>query len=151
MTDENVSPREHEELKLLYSSCVSEIISFKQQQWKVTNYALLLYVAIISISKLLMFDQSLELIFLSIAALVVLIAAWFVIGKLSSSIQERRKRQIQSRKKFSDVFMFAWGGGRPLDEIEDKIENKPTLLWFFVGILIIGFSTVLLLLHSQQW
>ena len=149
MIEEDKSSREHEELKLLYSSCVSEIISFKQQQWHVTNYALLLYVAVFSMSKFLKLDQSLQIIILSFVAFVVLVASWFVIGMLSNSIQKRRNRLIQCRKEFSKKFILAWGGGRPLDEIQDKIEDKPSLRWFFVGILALGFSAVLLLLHLQ--
>lgn len=42
-----------EDFRLLYSSCVTELIAFKSQQWSVTNYSVLLYAAIGSVSKLI--------------------------------------------------------------------------------------------------
>lgn len=148
MPEPEENPNAFEELRLLYASSVSEIISFKQQQWHVTNYALLLDAAIVSIAKLLHEDPAIELIFLSIGAAAVLAAAWFVLSKLSNSIQEKRNRQIQVRKKFSDSFKVAWAGGRPVESVPDTLAEKPTLLWFFISVVLTGFLAVLLLLHA---
>jgi hypothetical protein len=41
----------NDELRLLYTSCVSEIADFKRQQWNVANYGLLSYAAIASLPK----------------------------------------------------------------------------------------------------
>ena len=51
LSEESKEKQVNDELRLLYTSCVSEIAGFKQQQWQVTNYGLLLFAAVASIPK----------------------------------------------------------------------------------------------------
>ena len=109
----------HEELRVLYSACVSEITEFKQQQWRVTNYGFLLYAVIISIASLVKNASSLEFWLLVIAASLILGAGWYVLGLLAQSILVRRKRLTETRSQFTPEFMNAWRYGRTEKEMSD--------------------------------
>ncbi len=100
--------KQGDELRILYTSCVTEIASFKQQQWQVTNYAILLYVAIAGMPRILGSLNQFEYFVLFVAALAVLSAGWFVLEMLADSIQIRRSRQTEVRKTFTAELMRAW-------------------------------------------
>ena len=139
--------KKHEdELRILYTSCVTEIASFKQQQWQTTNYAILLYVAIAGMPRILGSVNQIEYFILVVAALAVLSAGWFVLGMLADSIQIRRSRQTEVRKQFTAEFMHAWRYGKSESEIPDSPEEKPNLLWLFRSILMLGFTATCWLL-----
>lgn len=132
----------YEELRLLYSVSVSDIAGFKQQQWHVTNYGLLLYAAIVSIPKIV--DNLLlnEFGVLYVASFGVMVAGWYLVGLLHKSIQERRARLVECRKLFTKEFMIAWRGGKSEEEapdLPDRPEEKTSLLWLFRVIFGIGF------------
>ena len=120
-----------EELRLLYECSVSEIAGFKQQQWHVTNYALLLDAALVSIAALMENLSGFEYLALLLGALLTLWIAWYLIGVLDESIRVRRERLTEARKHFSDEFMNAWRCGRDKSEIPDNPELKVTLRWLF--------------------
>lgn len=131
----------NDELRLLYTSCVSEIASFKQQQWHVTNYGLLLYASIASTPKLVAAKlMEVELFLLYVGAFAILAAGLFLVGMLSSSIQERRGRQTEVRKLFTKEFMHAWRVGRAESKVPDLPQEKPNFLWFFRSVFIVGFG-----------
>lgn len=139
--DPDYEKKKNDELHLLYTSCVSEIASFKQQQWHVTNYGLLLYAAIASMPKVVATKLTeLELFLFYIGTFTVLAAGWFLVGMLSSSIQERRGRQTEVRKQFTKEFKHAWRVGRPESEVPDSPQEKPSLLWFFRSVFVVGFG-----------
>lgn len=139
--DHGYEKKRNDELHLLYTSCVSEIASFKQQQWHVTNYGLLLYAVIASMPKVVATKLTeLELFLLCIGAFSVLASGWFLVGMLSSSIQERRGRQTEVRKLFTEEFRQAWRVGRSKGEVHDSPEEKPSLLWFFRTVFVVGFG-----------
>lgn len=138
--DESNEKRKNDEFRLLYTSCVSEISSFKQQQWQITNYGLLLYVAIASIPKLVAKLTQLEYFLLYLGAFAILTAGWLLLGMFSASIQERRGRLAETRKHFTDEFMAAWRCGKTKSEAPDVPEEKPSLLWFFRVVFVVGFS-----------
>lgn len=135
-----------DELRLLYTACVSEIASFKQQQWQITNYGLLLYATIVSIPKLLATLNHVEYFVLFAVAFGILAFGWFLLGLLASSIQLRRERLTEARKQFTPDFMKAWRGGKPEAEARDKPEDKVSLLWFFRAVLVVGFGAACWLL-----
>jgi len=139
--DKDYEKKRNDELRLLYTSCVSEIASFKQQQWHVTNYGLLLYAAIASMPKLVGAKLTeLELFLLYGGAFAILAAGWFLVGMLFTSIQERRGRQTEVRKLFTPEFMHAWRVGQPESEVPDLPREKPSLLWLFRAVFIVGFA-----------
>jgi hypothetical protein len=135
-----------DELRILYTSCVTEIASFKQQQWHITNYAILLYVAIAGMPRIPSSLNQIEYFVLFVAALAVLSAGWFVLGMLADSIQIRRGRQTECRKAFTAEFMHAWRCGKSESEVPDILKEKPNLLWLFRSILIVGFAATCWLL-----
>lgn len=147
MTEQNANEEQkYDELRLLYSACVSEIDSFKKQQWHVTNYGLLLYAAIVSIPKLLGTPNQVEYFVLFGAAFGVVASGWYLVGVLAESIQVRRKRLTETRKQFTSEFMNAWRYGKTEAEVPDKPEGKLKLLWFFRAVLLVGFGAACWLL-----
>lgn len=141
--EESKEQKVNEELRLLYTSCVSEIAGFKQQQWQVTNYGLLLFAAVASIPKVIPKLTQLEFFLLYSAAFVVLSAGWYVLGLFSESIQERRGRLTEIRRKhFTNEFKAAWRCGKTEAEVPDAPAKKIDLLWFFRAVFLIGFGAV---------
>jgi hypothetical protein len=150
MTDAAPDERKpRDELQILYTSCVTEIASFKQQQWQVTNYAILLYAAITGIPRILDRLSQIEYFALFAAALVVLSAGWRVLQMLADSISIRRSRQTEIRKMLTADFMRAWRCGRSETEVPDTPMEKPNLLWLFGSILLIGFVATCWLLYRH--
>jgi hypothetical protein len=78
-----------EDLRLLYSVSVSDIQHFKEQQWKVTNYVLLRFAAIISITKLIDKLSCLEILLLCIATIIVTIVGCYFTRRLNKPISLR--------------------------------------------------------------
>ena len=138
--------QKNDELRFLYTACVSEIDSFKKQQWQITNYGLLLYAAIVSIPKLLGTLNQVEYFVLFAVAFSVVASGWYLVGVLADSIQVRRKRLIETRKQFTKEFMNAWRYGKTEAEVPDKLEAKLQLLWFFRSVFLVGFGAVCWLL-----
>jgi len=149
MTNEERAKTLPEQLRLLYSSCVTEIAGFKEQQWKTTNYALLIYAAIVSIAKTTKTLRDVEWFVLFAAAVAVLGSAAFIINMLADSIHTRRTRLTEVRKHFADEFMIAWDGGKSLKEIVDDPNKKSRLDWFFYSVLGLGFAATVWLLARQ--
>lgn len=149
MSNEERSKTLPEQLRLLYSSCVTEIAGFKEQQWKTTNYALLVYAAIVSIAKTTEALSDVEWLVLFAASAAVLGSGAFIINMLAKSIHTRRTRLTEIRKHFADEFMIAWDGGKPLKDIVDNPNKKSKLDWFFYSILGLGFAATIWLLARQ--
>lgn len=149
MTNEERSKTLPEQLQILYSSCVTEIAGFKQQQWKTTNYAVLVYAAIASIAKTTKNLTDVEWFVLFAAATAVLVSASIIVKMLADSIHTRRIRLTEVRKRFADEFMIAWGCGKSLKEIVDDPSKKSRLDWFFYSVLGLGFAATVWLLARQ--
>ena len=121
---------------------VNDIAGFKQQQWHVTNYGLLLYAVILSIPKIVDDLLPIEFGILYVASFGVMVAGWYLVGLLHKSIQERRARLVECRKLFTKEFMIAWRGGKSEEEVPDlpdRPEEKTSLVWFSRVIFGIGF------------
>lgn len=132
--------RKFEELRLLYSVTVSDLAGFKQQQWNVTNYGLLLYAAIASVPQLIGKITQGEVAFLWLTSLAVMITGWILQWMLRASLVARWERLTEIRKKhFSEEFRSAWRGGKPEEIAPDEPSNRISLLWFFQVIFLVGF------------
>ena len=141
-----------EELRLLYTTCITEIAFFKQQQWRVTNYALLIYVVIVGIPKFLGSLNRFEYILLFVFAAVVFGAGYWVLGLLSDSIKIRLEQQTNVRNRFTTNFKLTWRYHEPKDNtlitIDTKPKNeKPNLRKLFRSILLVGFAVTCWLLY----
>ena len=141
MSEDNDKSRKYEELRLLYSVTVTDIAGFKQQQWKVTNYGLLLYAAIASIPTLLQheFSQA-EYIFLWLTSLAVLITGCVLVWMFHASLKARWERLTEIRKKhFTEEFRSAWRGGKSEEAVPDDPTNRISLILFFQSVFVVGF------------
>jgi hypothetical protein len=142
--------RKYDELRLLYSVCVSDITEFKALQWRITNYGLLLYAAIVSVPKLLTHLSPLEVVVLYLLAVAILLTGWHLIKGYHRSIRNRRERLIAIRREFTDEFKLAWRAGKSSEQLPDRIESasiKTSLLWLFQTIFALGFLIVFWLLY----
>lgn len=134
-----------DELRLLYTSCVSEIASFKQQQWNTTNYGLVSYAGIVSLTKIVATRLVVwELTALYMLTGAVLLAGIYFVCMLDKSIQLRRGRLSAVRGYFAKEFRDAWLAGRPE-------ERKQSLLWFFLAVFAVGFVVTVRLLTKYAY
>ncbi|HEU4709157.1 MAG TPA: hypothetical protein VFS17_07590 [Methylophilaceae bacterium] len=97
-----------EELLLLYQITVADLSYFKTQQWSVTNYALLIFTALVGVAQLLKPLSSNEHWFLSAVAVAGMAFALVILSKLQKSISVRQSRLAATRDNFSDSFKQAW-------------------------------------------
>ena len=128
------------EFLTLYQVSAQEIAFFKEQQWKITNYGLLLYAAVIGIARLFPdFPYALELGLLWALSFLVLIIGIFLVCKLDTALSEARERVSRARRLLSDEFFEASVGVKKDDPSSAKAQESPSLAPLFYGIFIIGF------------
>lgn len=155
MASEQVTVKEdndhvNEEMRLLYQMSVYEIAFFKQQQWRVTNYGLLIYVVIITIPKILEFKlATYEYYGLFIMAFISLAVSWLLLGSLEESLSKGRTRLIEAKNTFSEKFKDVWRYGKSEDQTPKGAEDKPSLLWLFRSVMGLGFIIVSWLLYKM--
>jgi len=113
---------------------------YLQQMWKVTNYSLLLYAAIIAITKILTNLSPREFCVLWIANFAVLIAGSILIWMLHRSLKVRWFRLTETRKPFTEEFKNAWRGGKSEKEMKDNPDVRNSLVWLFQTVIVIGFA-----------
>lgn len=77
-----------------YKSSYEDIYFFKNQQWKVANYAVLLYVAIVAASNYHWLDQ---ISFRPIIIVLIALLAITIIFSLEMAIERARKRKDEAR------------------------------------------------------
>src|SRR4030066_1939415 len=140
MSEDDDKNRKHEELRLLYSVTIADIAGFKQQQWRITNYGLLLYAAIASVPKLLGKLTQTEFALLWLTSLVVMITGWVLVWMFHASLKARWERLTEMRKKyFTEEFRIAWRGGKTEEAAPDDPTNRIGFLWFFQAVFLVGF------------
>lgn len=120
------------DLHLLYNVSAQDIAFFKQQQWRVTNYALLIYAALLSavvvVGKPLHPWEISVGIMLSFATGA--FAAWLV-NELYRSIEVRRERLRCVRSHLSAEFNDCW-------EAKEKVNDEWINVLFYL-IIVFGF------------
>ena len=134
-----------DEIRVLYSASIAEVAGFKQQQWQVTNYGLVLFATIASATRFLGSSiEPYEYIILGLAALAVHVSGLVLIGVLASSIQGRRERLTHIRTAyFSEAFRDAWRAGKPANEAHDRPDEKVQLRVLFRSVYWAGFLSTL--------
>lgn len=121
-----------EELRLLYQASVTELEFFKRQQWSVTNYALLLYAAIIGVTQLLTENiGQAEKLVLCLVATAVATSGGYILLVLNNSIDVRKARIAMIRKNFSVLFHGAWSA-------KEKAEEALSVYRLLLAVVIIG-------------
>jgi hypothetical protein len=134
------------DLSILYSASVSEIISFKAQQWHTTNYALLLFAVLVAIAKTTSNLLCLEIVILYMVALTIFGVGVYVIHTLFASLDVRRRRLVHIREKMPEGFREAWRYGESVEKIPDNPDDKIKLSWLFYSVLCLGLIITLWLL-----
>ena len=98
-----------EELRLLYQVSTQDLAFFKQQQWSVTNYVLLLYGAFFGVSQIDALNvASCERFVLCLLATALSVVGILIVYKLENSIKARRDRLKNIRRTFTESFCLAW-------------------------------------------
>jgi hypothetical protein len=134
---------ERDELKLLYQVSVADLAYFKQQQWSIANYALLLYAGLCAAAKLLAMPvRSWEPTALSVLVAITAASASLVLWKHETAIELRRARLRAVREQFSETFHRAWG-------VEAKLDERISVCWLLQGALVLGAVVSLWVLGRQ--
>lgn len=148
--DKDDEKKANDELRLLYTSALSEIASFRQQHWNVTNYGVLMYAAIVSLGSLKGFNLTkIELGALFLLNIVVVVAGWLLIGDISAALRLRRERLSAVRGYFSKEFTTAWNVTLSPQEFKMEKNRDIAYLCFFRGIFFTGFIVTMDLLLRQ--
>jgi hypothetical protein len=138
----DLTESDSEELRLLYNVSVADIAFFKQQQWAVTNHALVLHGAFLFIAYQVLVSplQTWQLWLLIVLTWAVCIAGLGMVNRLQGSILGRRTRLERVRGHFGKPFNDAWTIQKPKDDVHQ--------LLFAVMLLSSGVVTWLVLVKS---
>lgn len=127
-----------DDLHLLYNVSAQDIVFFKQQQWRITNYALAIYAAIFAIAAI-PHDWSIscvEKFLLGLIAIITAIATGVLVWHLREAIEVRRCRLkcVREHKLISDEFRECWRAKEKRDD-----QHVPLLLYSAItsGLLVI--------------
>ena len=138
--ENEISNGDQNALLTLLQSIRSNTEFYMRQQWAVTNYAFLLYGAIIGIMNLKLLETKIgcnEKIFASIISTLMCAFAIILIVLLNSSLQA-------NRKMVDDIYDQI----PILKKITEKSPPKTSLTWLFIVLLIVGELTVLWILSK---
>ena len=106
---------------MLFQVCARDLAYLKEQQWRVTNYGLLLYAVFFGSARAFSGRLSFpELLVLHCLALLVLCSAWLVLARLQQSIDKGRERMRDVRRRLSEEFRIAWSGGTSFDDLSER-------------------------------
>jgi len=136
--------KSNEELRLLYQTSVTELEFFKRQQWSVTNYALLLYAAIVGMAQLLTGDiGNTEKLALCLVASVVGLLGAYILWVLNNSIDVRKARLDTMHGYFSDNFRQVWS-------IQEKPEEALSIYVLLLMVMTMGVGAVWWLVYFKM-
>lgn len=145
MGESEPNNKQFDGLELLYKDATNNIRLYKQQQFVITNYAILLYVAIVALHErfLLNFQvklNDLEKGILSAVSIVVLIVGSTLIFRLHGNMVGCRRRMEKIRESFDDASMNAWKTYDKPDHASrlHDLDIPVTLM----GVLVLGSITV---------
>lgn len=114
-----LSEDEREELLVLYQVTAQDLAEFKNQQWVLTNYALVAFAAIIGIPRIPGVDvSSCGRLLLSVGGTLVFLVAVWIIWRLKTSIEDRRGTLQRIFPRLSPTFQVARGEKTPVSATE---------------------------------
>jgi len=138
-----IDEREAAELVLLYQVSVSDLAFFKQQQWSVSNYSLLVLAGLCGAMKLVVGPiDTVELIVLGALVLATAIGGSVMLWSLEAAIEVRRERLRAAREHFSDAFFRAWG-------TRGKLDERVSVCWLLQIVLVAGAAVALWIVHRH--
>jgi uncharacterized membrane protein len=140
---DSLSTEDLEELRLLYQTTVADIAFFKQQQFTVTNYALLLQTALVFVAYQFLKSPLEPFFFWLVLVLAVGISAagLLAVQRLHASIEVRRERLRRVRKQFGRAFFAAWDVNKEPDDFR----------WLLIGVLILSAIISAWLVIARVW
>ncbi|MDH5527836.1 MAG: hypothetical protein OEY97_11075 [Nitrospirota bacterium] len=147
MGNEELTDREHEELRLLYQVSVQDLAFFKNQQWRTSHYGLLLHAAIVLINYQLLPSNTgvAPKILLTAAPALVLGVAWWFLRRLRQAVQVRRARLEACRGSFTKKFESAWKA------MEKGADDASAVFGVLLGIQIVGAVVTFWLVATELW
>jgi hypothetical protein len=153
MSDEKISNHIHNELIALQNLAASDIRFYKEQEWKVCNYGLLLYGAIIAIPKLVVSGLNCgEYYFLAGLTTMTLVSGIYLIREMSKPLAKGRDRLSELRKHFDqEVSLRAYAAGDDPSIALQRSSEKVSLEWFFYIVLGIGYILTLWVLYKIMY
>lgn len=95
------------DLHLLYQVTAQDLAQFKNQQWSLTNYAILGYGGLVALKTFVTGRPCATLVLIAVALLVA-ISAITLLWRLEKSITGRRARLTHIRSRLSNEFKDAW-------------------------------------------
>jgi hypothetical protein len=129
-----------DEFKLLYSLCVSDIAFSKNQQWKVTNYVVAIYVALFGIWKAIVIENlkrhfGIEFyLFLLIGGITLIIGILLI--QIDQGLLKRSRARINKIvDNFSDEFRSAF---RPIAPPKRNL-NALSVFTAQISVIILGY------------
>lgn len=132
------------ELHLLYQDSIDNIRFYKQQQWTITNYGILLYVAIVSLHEIFRASGSgpsdFEKGILVAAAVGILIVAGCLIVGFHKGMVCCRKRMAKIRDFFDETSIEAWEACDKPDHT--SMSHNFSISAVLIGILLLGMLSV---------
>ncbi len=121
-----------EELRLLYELTAQDLAFFKQQQWAVTNYVLLLFGAFFGVSQINALKVGTwERFVLCVVATGLAVAGIVLIYKLEQSVMARRDRLKNVRRTFTRAFCLKW-------KSERKAPDSSAVAWLLGAVMLVG-------------
>ena len=134
MVDEN-DKNSGEELRLLYQITCQDLAQFKQTQWQVSNYGLLLLASIIALAQMVKPISEKEYVVIILLIVGIVIAALACISKLDKSILARRDRLKSIRDRFGASFRSSLA-------TENKEPDSPMISYLLMGSQVVGGAIV---------
>jgi hypothetical protein len=126
-----------DELLMLYETSVQDLAFFKQQQWNVTNYVLVLDAALVGARQLV--GGTVGIWIVSIAALVLCFVGVLQLNSLQESMEASRARLRRIRERLSREFLDAW-------DTKAKRDYEPVVflrLAMVAGVIAVGLLAML--------
>jgi len=146
--DNGLGPEAHGELLQLYSVTCQDLAFFKRQQIAVTNYGILLYLALVGVWSHLKITHSPEtVIAIALDAILVLAAMaatlWWT-RALQKAIDRRRLRLDNTFREFSEVFNEC-----RVKETDEPKEYPQDFHWLLYAVVILGAVLSILVLLRE--
>ncbi len=139
---EQQAERDLEERLALFARVGSDLEFSKMQQWRATNYGLLIYAGFITLllKETCLITNTFALYSLSFLGGVVLGVAWYLLNQMKESIKKGRRRLTGIYNYSSHAMKVAWG--------REPLYKKPDFTWIFI-VFLLGGDLVLLYLINQ--
>jgi hypothetical protein len=153
MADKKITDHIQNELIALQNLAANDIRFYKEQQWKVCNYALLIYGAIIAIPKLIVSELECgEYYFLVGVCTLTLVSGIYLIHEMSIPLAKGRDRLSELRKHFDkEISLPAYAAGDDPNIALQRSYEKTSLEKFFYMVIGIGYFLTIWIIYKIMY